>query len=194
MTSLLATYRKVRQKKNEPGKSGAVVEEASAPNWFAFKAFEFLHCKYQPRKTINTDGYQETEPIHVSSSEPPKKKKRKRNMISATFDMMKTCTSALQQLRRDDLNEFEATGINVAKKLQRMDPIQAIHAESLINTVLKRGLLKTLTAQTDLCDNNACNVRLLSARCHASAPFSPSPSASTESHTSAPEVTSLTTV
>lgn len=44
----------------------------------------------------------------------------------------------------------------MAKKLAKMDSLQAIYAESIINNVLRRGLLKKLTEDTDLCDHN-CN-------------------------------------
>ena len=40
--------------------------------------------------------------------------------------------------------------MNVGKKLARMDPVQAIYAESLVNEVLRKGLLGQLTANTDL--------------------------------------------
>ena len=46
--------------------------------------------------------------------------------------------------------------MNVGKKLAKMDPLQAIYAESIINNVLRKGLLKKLTEDTDLCDSN-CN-------------------------------------
>ncbi|KAI4470384.1 hypothetical protein MML48_1g04716 [Holotrichia oblita] len=56
MTSLLATYRKVRQKLATPGKSGSGADDVdSSPVWFAFKAFGFLHTKYKPKSTINTE-------------------------------------------------------------------------------------------------------------------------------------------
>lgn len=44
----------------------------------------------------------------------------------------------------------------MAKKLTKMDPVQAIYAESLINNILRKGLLKKLTEETDICDNY-CN-------------------------------------
>ncbi|GAB6022176.1 hypothetical protein CHUAL_006313 [Chamberlinius hualienensis] len=49
-----------------------------------------------------------------------------------------------------DISEFDAFGIFVSKKLQRMDQTQAIYAESLINTVLRRGQLTNLTANTEV--------------------------------------------
>ncbi|XP_049768969.1 uncharacterized protein LOC126106652 isoform X2 [Schistocerca cancellata] len=106
-----------------------------------------IHIKKEPGKQ------QKAESIHISLSELPEKKKQEHS-VSASFDMMKTCTIALPQIRRDHLNEHEAVGINMAKKLKQMDPTQAIYAEFLISSVLKRGLLRTLTAQIDLCENN----------------------------------------
>lgn len=46
--------------------------------------------------------------------------------------------------------EFDAVGVSIAKKLQRMHPTQAIFAESIINQVLTKGLLGTLTDNTKL--------------------------------------------
>lgn len=37
----------------------------------------------------------------------------------------------------EDLSEFDVVGMNVAKKLAKMDPVQAILAESMINNVLR---------------------------------------------------------
>lgn len=54
MTSLLATYRKVRQKLLTPGKSGSGADEDDVV-WFAYKAFGFLHNKYKPRQHVNTE-------------------------------------------------------------------------------------------------------------------------------------------
>jgi hypothetical protein len=80
-------------------------------------------------------------------------------MSDTTFQFMRACTNALESGKANQINdieEHEATGISVGKKLQRMDPLQAIYAESLINAVLKRGLLKSLGPNTDLCDKQ-CN-------------------------------------
>lgn len=54
-----------------------------------------------------------------------------------------------------DLTEFDAAGVSVAKKLQRMPPSQAIYAESLINQVLARGLFNNLSSETKLCDGSS---------------------------------------
>ncbi|CAG4937929.1 unnamed protein product [Parnassius apollo] len=54
-----------------------------------------------------------------------------------------------------ELTECDAVGINIAKKMAKMDPLQAIYAESIINNVLRRGLLKKLTEKTNLC-NRCC--------------------------------------
>nr|CAI5825979.1 unnamed protein product [Callosobruchus analis] len=56
LTSLLATYRKVRQKFATPGKSGSGANDVDLPPvWLTFKAFGFLHSKYKPKSTINTE-------------------------------------------------------------------------------------------------------------------------------------------
>lgn len=53
------------------------------------------------------------------------------------------------------VTEFDAVGVSIAKKLQRMHPTQAIYAESIMNQVVIRVLLGTLTDKTALLDNHA---------------------------------------
>lgn len=83
------------------------------------------------------------------------KKKKRENIEIETF--LRTCTNALQQPvhSKVDITEFEATGIKVGKQLERMEPRQAIYADSLITEVLKRGLLGTLQPETSLYDNQS---------------------------------------
>ncbi|XP_023719509.1 uncharacterized protein LOC111871010 isoform X2 [Cryptotermes secundus] len=69
MNSLLATYRKVRQKLTAAGKSGSGADEVDAPNWFAYKAFAFLHNRYQPRRTINTEHKMDAIKVEPASDE-----------------------------------------------------------------------------------------------------------------------------
>lgn len=44
-----------------------------------------------------------------------------------------------------NLSEHEAVGVNVARKLNRMQPKQALYAESLIQEILHKGLLEQLS-------------------------------------------------
>ncbi|CAG9114481.1 unnamed protein product [Plutella xylostella] len=53
-----------------------------------------------------------------------------------------------------DISETEAFGIMVARKLQRMGRDQALYAETIINTVLRKGITNKLTEETDVCDNH----------------------------------------
>ncbi|XP_065561874.1 uncharacterized protein LOC136028141 [Artemia franciscana] len=55
MTSLLATYRKLRHKLAMT-KSGSGADVDTAPVWFAYKAFAFLHNKYHPKTKVNIEG------------------------------------------------------------------------------------------------------------------------------------------
>lgn len=64
------------------------------------------------------------------------------------MEFMKACTKSLSAPVQQ-IPEFEATGINVAKKLQRMNQIQALYAEGLINKILQKGILNNLTESTD---------------------------------------------
>lgn len=74
-------------------------------------------------------------------------------MADTQLEFMKVCTAALKTQNVTDVSECEAIGITVTKKLGRMEPIQMVYAESIINTVLRRGLLNTLTDDTNVCDN-----------------------------------------
>ena len=82
------------------------------------------------------------------------KKKKKEDSV---IEVLKTCAVALKNptttTTRIEISEYEASGIKVAKQLERMDPEQAIYADSIITAVLRRGLLKSLKPHTDLCDN-----------------------------------------
>lgn len=76
---------------------------------------------------------------------------------------MHVCTEAL---KKKEMTEFEAFAVSVARKLEKMDPIQALHAETIIHTTLRKGLLKQLTENTDICDkrcNNIMTIRQLPA-------------------------------
>ncbi|XP_047111681.1 uncharacterized protein LOC124788454 [Schistocerca piceifrons] len=105
-TSLLATYRKVRQMKTLIGKSCAGVEEVNAPNWFIFKGFEFLHCKYQLRKTINTDISKIYLFLEIKRAEDPR--------IGEAYNALQT---ALSKTR----DEFDAYGEYIVNIIRSMD-------------------------------------------------------------------------
>lgn len=77
-------------------------------------------------------------------------------MVKANLDFMQECQKALKQ-STTETTEYEAVGINVAKKLDKMDNTQAIYAETLINLVLQKGLLKQLTANTIICESTKPN-------------------------------------
>lgn len=62
------------------------------------------------------------------------------SMVKANLDFKQECQKALKQ-STNQTTEYEAVGINVAKKLDKMDNTQAICAETLINLVLQKGLL-----------------------------------------------------
>lgn len=64
---------------------------------------------------------------------------------------MNACTTALN--KDVEITEFDAVGINVAQKLKKMDQKQSIYADMLISRILGRGLLNSLTDQTDLFEN-----------------------------------------
>lgn len=55
-------------------------------------------------------------------------------------------------------DELDAIGVNVSKKLARMEPLQALFAEYLINGILHKGLLNQLTEENDIC-GAGCNAR-----------------------------------
>ena len=80
---------------------------------------------------------------------------KKKKTDDSVIDVLKTCAVALNKptTSRIEITEYEASGIKVAKQLARMDPEQAIYADSIIAAVLRKGLLKQLKPQTDICDN-----------------------------------------
>lgn len=90
-----------------------------------------------------------------SATSPAPRKKRK--SAPHQEDFFRTCTETLKSSNRE-LTEFDAVGINVGKKLAKMDVVQAIYAESLISEVLRKGLLKQLSPQTNLSDRYCATI------------------------------------
>lgn len=86
---------------------------------------------------------------------PVRARKRNADTISQTDYSTDYPEMSHANNRQHDVSEYNAIGIIVAKKLQKMDSTQAIYAESLINSILRRGLLYKLTEDTDVCDG-AC--------------------------------------
>lgn len=82
---------------------------------------------------------------------------RKRKINNSQAEFLNICTATLKANSKE-INEFDATGINVAKKLVNMEPLQAIYAELLINSILLKGLLNKLMEETNFCDNG-CKFR-----------------------------------
>lgn len=73
-------------------------------------------------------------------------KRSKRNLATADLHFMQECQRTLTSSTAEP-TEYEAVGINVTKNTQ------AIDAETLINFVLQKGLLKELPINTNICDN-----------------------------------------
>lgn len=73
-------------------------------------------------------------------------------------DFFKICVDTLKTPSKE-FSEFEIVGMNIAKKLAKMDPVQAIYAESILNNVARKGMLKQLSENTDLCDSSYCHSR-----------------------------------
>lgn len=64
---------------------------------------------------------------------------------------MIACTDALKNNSLDTpINEYQAVGVNVAAKLEKMDSTQQLYAELLISKILYKGLTGKLTAETDI--------------------------------------------
>ncbi|XP_077288621.1 uncharacterized protein LOC143913002 isoform X2 [Arctopsyche grandis] len=100
----------------------------------------------------------ETDAAPTATASIPQRYKRKAT-TNYQEEFFKVCTYTLKSTSKE-LSEFDITGINIAKKLGKMDPLQEIYAESIISTVVRKGLLKKLTKDTDLCDNH-CNKRVV---------------------------------
>lgn len=66
-------------------------------------------------------------------------------------------TQALSQSA--EINEHDTIGINVAAKLKKMENKQSIYADLLINKILSKGLLGSLTPKTDVYELEGTNIR-----------------------------------
>lgn len=111
-----------------------------------------------------------------------KKRNRKSEFQQQQQEFMKTCTNVLQE-KETKIDEYHAVGINVASKLQKMDPMQQVLAEALINKVLTKGIFKELTKTTDITEGfvNAPASSYLYVQPSTSSNFTPSPLTSPES-------------
>ncbi|XP_074040986.1 uncharacterized protein [Leptinotarsa decemlineata] len=91
----------------------------------------------------NTPTVVEEARVEIQKKEtgPTPRKRKAAPLASSHAEFLKVCADTMK-----------IAGINVAKKLAKMDLIQAIYAESLINNVLRKGLLQKLTEETNLCD------------------------------------------
>lgn len=79
-------------------------------------------------------------------SQPQKVNTNKKKRTVDEF--MMACTQALS--KNTEIDEYDAVGINVTNKLKKMDNKQSIYADLLINKILCKGLLGTLTPATDI--------------------------------------------
>ncbi|KAB0803060.1 hypothetical protein PPYR_00030 [Photinus pyralis] len=86
-----------------------------------------------------------------SLSTTPRQKK-KTTIKKRNEEFMEFCKQQLQA--HNDIDEYDAVGISWAKKLKRMNPEQAVYAESLINSIVSRGLLNKLSDAVTLSDAN----------------------------------------
>lgn len=82
---------------------------------------------------------------------------RKRKNADSQAEFWKVCTSTLKE-NQQPITEYDAFGINISKKLSKMEPTQAIYAESLISSIIRKGLLNKLKDETDICENG-CNLQ-----------------------------------
>jgi len=83
--------------------------------------------------------------------------KKKRTVADRQVEFMKACTQALSQSA--EINEYDAIGINVAAKLKKMENKQSIYADLLINKILSKRLLGSLTPKTDIYEPEGTNIR-----------------------------------
>lgn len=82
--------------------------------------------------------------------------KRKASVLNANSDFMQVCKRALETSNVEP-TEYEIVGMNVAKKLAKMNSSQAIFAETLINFILTKGLFNELTANTIISEKQEFN-------------------------------------
>ncbi|XP_047517415.1 uncharacterized protein LOC125057666 [Pieris napi] len=70
------------------------------------------------------------------STPTPRGTKRKSNIIDTQIKFINVCTEALQKNSRQ-MTEYEALGVTISKKFEKMDKVQALYAESFIHTIIK---------------------------------------------------------
>ncbi|GBP69957.1 hypothetical protein EVAR_85725_1 [Eumeta japonica] len=174
--SLRGSFRTELKKGSRSQRSGSGADENYVPSLWYYNLLLFTKDQELPTDSVssiadfgilieeenteeNEKGGTETGIISSMSQEPIKRetetspwKARKKKPKDSQAEFLSVCTVTLRATSKE-LSEFDAAGINMAKKLARMDSAQAIFAESFINTVLLKGLLKKLTEDTDFCEN-----------------------------------------
>ncbi|XP_044747449.1 uncharacterized protein LOC123308724 [Coccinella septempunctata] len=172
--SLRGSFRKELKKVQDSERSARGAEEVYKPSLWYYDLLLFTTDQEESSVSVlnldSTDVGKEGDSDEIEEEEEdrieekrrrtpvtfhPKFRPKKRKVSDPQADFMRLCTTALKANARS-LNDFEAVGINLSGKLARMEPSQAIYAESLVSDIIRRGLLNQLTEETDFCENG-CN-------------------------------------
>ncbi|KAG5890009.1 hypothetical protein JTB14_032631 [Gonioctena quinquepunctata] len=117
----------------------------------ASESFEESKVNLQVMEEDNSENEEEiVKPYQLS--EIPTKRAKISNCIKneSTSMFMKACTDDALSAKSTIIEEFQAVGMNVSAKLQKMKPTQQVYAEFFIQKVLTWGALEKLTENTDL--------------------------------------------
>ncbi|CAH1964058.1 unnamed protein product [Acanthoscelides obtectus] len=90
INSLLASFRRERQKESTTKTSGSGAGEQYYSTWFAFKSLDFLRDKFTPKSTLNTEEIQERDAT-VNINRFDEEKKKKEGMVFKFTEKKRHC-------------------------------------------------------------------------------------------------------
>ncbi|KAK9883803.1 hypothetical protein WA026_001997 [Henosepilachna vigintioctopunctata] len=136
MKTLMGTYRSERSKEKKSKIKGSGSRDKYSSKWFAFKSFEFLMNRDQPRGTVDTDMNQaseegiltpeivteETQPTTTQTTTTSQRAalKRKRELLSDD-KMMKEAFQLLKSSAAISQDPCHAYGMYIANELKNFD-------------------------------------------------------------------------
>ncbi|KAF5299128.1 hypothetical protein FQR65_LT09486 [Abscondita terminalis] len=150
ISCLRAAFRREFKKQQGIKHSGVGAEESEeyVPSLWYFNLLLFILDQERPRTTISNDGgnddndLRETEEQDKEEELPITKKKKRKSSPNIL-------EKAYQALSKEE-DEYDFFGVTVAAKLRKMDPLQRIYCENIINTALFKGSLNQLLHDSTL--------------------------------------------
>ena len=110
---------------------------------------EYIHISTVLQQTTGENTTQNITFLQVSTTPNPTSSEHKKRKIGDSQDNLSKTNPTTLNANSQHIPEYDAFGVYISKKLSRMEPKQAVYAEFLISSIIRRGLLTQLTENTD---------------------------------------------